>query len=199
MFVGRVLDLERPRMVSSSLSAKSAVGDSVYSPPARWAHWIAALLILITFVIGLAMLRIPQGAWQDKLFDWHRSVGTTVLALAALRLLWRLWHPAPDLPGGMPPWMKVSGRANHWLLYILMLALPIIGWLGSSAFGAPVRIYGLFDLPPLVKPHRPLADGVLLMHRLGAFTLAGLVGLHVVAALYHVFIRRDGVFRRMVG
>jgi cytochrome b561 len=186
-------------MVSSSMPARDGAAEDVYSPPARWGHWIAAALILFTFTIGLTMLRIPQGAWQDRLFDWHRSIGATVLALAALRLMWRLWHPAPELPADMPSWMKVLARANHWLLYIFMLALPIIGWLGSSAFGAPVHIYGLFDLPPLVTANRPLADLVLLIHRLGAFTLAGLVGIHVMAALYHVFIRRDGVLRRMAG
>jgi cytochrome b561 len=196
----RVLEyLERPEMASTSAPANDAADDVAYSPPARWAHWIAAVLIVITFIIGLTMLRIPQGAWQDSLFDWHRSVGATVLALAVLRLLWRLWHRAPELPSGMPIWMKASARANHWLLYLFMLVLPIIGWLGSSAFGAPVHIYGLFDLPALVKPNRPLADAILLLHRVGAFALAGLVVLHIAAVLYHVFIRRDGVLRRMVG
>src|SRR5215470_7476221 len=186
-------------MASTSAPANDAADDVAYSPPARWAHWIAAVLILITFIIGLTMLRIPQGAWQDSLFDWHRSVGATVLALAVLRLLWRLWHPAPELPSGMPIWMKASARANHWLLYLFMLVLPIIGWLGSSAFGAPVHIYWLFDLPPLVAPNRPLADVVLAIHSYGAFALAALVVLHVGAALYHLLVRRDGVFRRMVG
>jgi cytochrome b561 len=184
----------------SRIAVTEAHGASaeVYSLPARLAHWLTAAFVVLAFFVGLTMLRVGQGSLQDQLFDWHRSFGATIFALAALRLLWRLRHPAPPLPE-MPGWMRAAAWLSHRLLYAFMLALPLLGWLGSSAFGAPVHIYGLFDLPPLVKPDRPLADVVLAIHRYGAFALAALVVLHVGAALYHLLVRRDGVFRRMIG
>jgi cytochrome b561 len=171
----------------------------VYSLPARLAHWLAALLIVITFFAGLTMMRLGQGRAQDLLFDWHRSLGATILALAAARLIWRLYRPPPPLPRSTPAWIVGAARASHWLLYGFMIGLPLLGWLGSSAFGAPVRIFWLFDLPPLVAPNRPLADTVLAIHKYGAFAFAALVVGHIGAAFYHLTIRRDGVFQRMVG
>jgi cytochrome b561 len=145
------------------------------------------------------MLRVGEGELQNQLFDWHRSLGATVFALAALRLLWRLWRPPPPLPPETPGWIKLSAWFSHRLLYAFILILPIIGWLGSSAFGAPVHIYGLFDLPPLVAPDRPLANTLFAIHIWGAFALAALVVLHIGAAFYHLLVRRDSVFRRMLG
>jgi len=170
-----------------------------YSLPARLGHWVVALLIIVAFFAGLTMVRVGQGSLQDRLFDWHRSLGVLILALATARLIWRIYRPAPPLPAGIPRWIETASRASHWLLYALILGLPLLGWLGSSAFGAPVRVFGLFDLPPLVRPNRPLADVILAIHKYGAFSLGGLVVLHVGAAFYHLLVRRDGVFQRMTG
>ncbi|MEA2782545.1 MAG: hypothetical protein QOK29_4089 [Rhodospirillaceae bacterium] len=171
----------------------------VYSIPARVIHWLAATIIVATFIIGVAMLRALPGAGQNQLFDLHRSLGLTILALTTVRLLWRLRHRPPELPEDTPAWIRTSAAWSHRMLYVLMLALPILGWLGSSAFGAPVHFFGLFDLPPLVDKNKLLADVVFAAHKTGAFVLAGLVTLHVGAAFFHLLIRRDGVFRRMVG
>ena len=190
--------MSRTAVADSRSSKGSKAAEAVYSLPARLAHWLTAIFIILAFFVGLTMMHIGQGALQDQLFDWHRSFGATVFALAALRLLWRLWHPAPLLPD-MPAWIRVGAWLSHRLLYVFMFVMPILGWLGSSAFGAPVHIYWLFDLPPLVKPNRPLADVVLAIHVYGGFTLAGLVVLHIGAAFYHLLVRRDGVFQRMVG
>jgi cytochrome b561 len=171
----------------------------VYSLTARAAHWITAVLVIIAFFIGLTMLQVDRGPLQDQLFDWHRSLGATILLIAALRLLWRLGHPPPPLPPDTPGWIKVSAWLSHRLLYAFLLLLPIIGWLGSSAFGAPVHFYGLFDLPPLIGPDKSLAHILFTIHIWGAFTLAGLVVLHIGAAFYHLLVRRDPVFRRMLG
>ncbi len=119
----------------------SGVGASaIYSLPARVAHWLTAVFVIVAFFVGLTMLRVGQGELQNQLFDLHRSLGATVFALAALRLLWRLWHPPPPLPPETPGWIKLSAWLSHRLLYAFILILPIIGWLGSSAFGAPVHI-----------------------------------------------------------
>jgi cytochrome b561 len=172
---------------------------AVYSMTARAAHWITAVLVIIVFFIGLTMLQVGHGPLQDQLFDWHRSLGATILLIAALRLLWRLGHPPPPLPPDTPGWIKVSAWLSHRLLYAFLLILPIIGWLGSSAFGAPVHFYGLFDLPALIGPDKSLAHILFAIHIWGAFTLAALVVLHIGAAFYHLLVRRDSVFRRMVG
>jgi cytochrome b561 len=171
----------------------------VYSLTARAAHWITAILVIVAFFIGLTMLQVDRGPLQDQLFDWHRSLGATVLLITALRLLWRLGHPAPPLPPDTPAWIRVAAWLSHRLLYAFLLILPIIGWLGSSAFGAPVHFYGLFDLPALIGPDKALAHILFAIHIWGAFALAALVVLHIGAALYHLLVRRDSVFRRMVG
>jgi len=176
-----------------------AAPPAVYSLTARAAHWITAVLVIIAFFIGLTMLRVDRGALQDQLFDWHRSLGATILLIAALRLLWRLGHPPPPLSPDTPRWIEVASWLSHRLLYAFLLLLPIVGWLGSSAFGAPVHFYGLFDLPALIGPDKSLAHILFTIHIWGAFTLAGLVVLHIGAAFYHLLIRRDSVFRRMVG
>ena len=146
---------------------------AVYSLPARVAHWLTAVLVIVAFFIGLTMLRVGQGELQNQLFDLHRSLGATIFALAALRLLWRLWHPPPPLPPETPNWIRLSAWLSHRLLYAFILILPIIGWLGSSAFGAPVHIYGLFDLPPLVAPDRPLAKTLFAISHLGRLHAGG--------------------------
>jgi cytochrome b561 len=175
------------------------VTGETYSVPARVLHWLAAIAIVIAFFIGLTMLRVASGPTQDSLFFWHESLGTTVLALTALRLAWRAISPAPPLPLTVPGWIRTAAPASHRLLYALMLLQPIIGWLGASAFGAVVNVFGLFDLPVLLPQDKGLAALIFLIHRIGAFALAGLVTLHVSGALFHLVVRRDGVFRRMTG
>jgi len=170
-----------------------------YSIPARLLHWVAAITIIAAFFIGLTMLRVSSGPTQDSLFFWHESLGTTVLALTALRLLWRIWQPPPPLPSTVPDWIRSYAPASHKLLYALLLLQPIVGWLGASAFGAVVSVFGLFDLPVLLHQDKGLAALIFLIHRIGAFILAGLVTLHIGGAFYHLVVRRDGVFRRMTG
>ena len=142
--------MSRTTTASRTTKGRTTMGAEVYSPRARIAHWLTAVFVITVFFVGLTMMRVGQGALQDQLFDWHRSFGATVFALAVLRLLWRLWHPAPPLQADTPGWMRIGAHLSHGLLYLLICVLPLLGWLGSSAFGAPVHIYWLFDLPPLV-------------------------------------------------
>jgi cytochrome b561 len=167
-----------------------------YGQIARIFHWLTAVFVITAFAVRVAMHKVEPGGTQNQLFDLHRSLGTTVLALVVLRLLWRLTHPAPPLPASIYGIQRFAAETTHWLLYGLILVQPILGWLGSNAFGAPVHIYGLFDLPVLVPKDDALAKILFGAHQLVAYAILAVVTLHVLAAVYHT-IRGDGILRRM--
>src|SRR5262249_59417162 len=112
---------------------------------------------------------------------------------------WGGLSPRPPLPATVPGWIRTAAPWSHRLLYLLMLVQPVIGWLGASAFGAVVDVFGLFKLPVLLHEDKGLAGVLFLIHKIGAFTLAALVTIHVGGALFHLVVRRDGIFRRMTG
>lgn len=163
----------------------------------RWMHWTMGLLIVIVLAIGLLMGRVEPGPVMNKLFDLHRSLGLIALGLIILRawLRWRGPLP-PDVPG-MPPVQTLVVKIVHLGFYGILLALPVLGWLGSSAYGAPVIFFGQFTLPALVGPDKALAAQLFFLHEVGAFTLIGLIILHVLGVLYHQFVLRDGLLHRM--
>lgn len=161
-------------------------------------HWTMAVLILAAIPIGWRMGDLEPGPLQDALYHIHRSIGVTVLALAVARLLVRRTLGAPPPHPALAPWQRTLSVAVHHLLYVLFFVVPILGWAGTSAFGAPIIVWGLFELPPILPVNRPLSEILLGAHGLFAQTLAGLVILHVAGALYHAFVRRDGVMQRML-
>ena len=169
-----------------------------YTGVARLLHWLVAVLVLVMIPVGVMLMRLPPGKLQDTLFDLHRSTGVLVFVLVAIRLVWRLTHPPPPLPDDLPTWQRVLSGIVHRLLYLLLLVQPIVGWWGTSAFGAPIKVFWLFQLPPLVAKDEAAAKMILGLHSVIGITLAVLIAMHVGAALYHHFIRRDGVLRRML-
>lgn len=171
----------------------------IISLPARLIHWLSAFIIIVTFVLGVWMCEAASGPQQDQLFDLHRSFGSLVLALTALRLLWRLGRPPPPLPADTPGWMRLAANLSHGSLYVLLFAQPMLGWAGSNAFGVRVGVFGLFDLPSLVAKSEPLSDLLFEAHTILAYMLAAIVVAHIGAAFFHLIVRRDGVFNRMVG
>jgi cytochrome b561 len=170
-----------------------------YSLPAIVLHWLIALLIVGTFTLGLVMTDIP-GLTPTKLryFSWHKWAGVTVLALAALRLLWRLRSTPPAYPASMPAWQHRAAHGLHGLLYLLMFAVPLSGYFYSLAAGVPVVYFGLFPLPVLIDADPALKSVLGVLHYWLNMGLAALVSLHVLAALKHVFIDRDGIMSRML-
>ena len=169
-----------------------------YAAPARWLHWSVALLVLLVIPAGLVMVRLPSGAAQNQLFDFHRSVGIAILALAIVRVGVRVLYRPPGRPANMPTWMWAAAEAVHYALYALIFVMPILGWLASSSFGAPVYFFGLFELPALVGKDEALSKLTGTAHVWLGFLMAGLVLLHMGAGLYHGIIRRDGVLSRML-
>lgn len=169
-----------------------------YSAASRAFHWVSAALVLAAVPLGLAMLRVEPGAVQNALFDLHRSFGATILVVGAARVVHRLVRPPVRPAPGVPAWQQAAAQGVHWCLYALLLALPLIGWAGTSAFGAPISYFGLFTLPDLLAEDEELAETLLGLHGTLAFVLIGLVALHVGAVLHHHFVRRDAVLRRML-
>ena len=159
-------------------------------------HWLLALMIVVAFGVGVYMSDLPFSPQRLKLYNWHKWAGVTILALSALRLLWRLSHRPPADPP-MPAWQARAAHAVHGLLYVLFFAVPLVGWAYSSAAGFPIVWFGVLPLPDFVPVSKPLAAVLKEAHELLAFGLAALVIAHVAAALKHQFIDRDGLLDRM--
>ena len=173
-----------------------------YDAVAVMLHWLLAAAIVGSLGVGLTMTGLPFSPLQLKLFNWHKWAGITILLLSALRLLWRLAHPPPTLPDdvleSMQNWQRHAHRASHALLYLLFFVVPLTGWAYSSARGFPVVWFGVWPLPDWVAVDKPFADAVLKpVHHACAFALAGVVLLHVAAALKHQWIDHDGLLSRM--
>lgn len=170
----------------------------VYSPFARALHWLMAAVILVMIPLGFLLGSLPQGAVQNTAFDLHKSLGVTLLALAVLRIVNRIVDPPPPaLP--MPRLQALAARAVHLALYVLLVAMPVTGIVGTQAFGAPVPVFWLFDLPLLVEKNEALSSRALGAHEVMGFALAGLLVLHISAALHHHFVVRDATLARMLG
>jgi len=169
----------------------------MYHPTAQALHWITAFAVIGMLGFGLWMTGLPLGLTKLNAYNWHKWIGLAVLVLTVGRLLWRWRRPPPPLPGTIVHWQAVLAPVVHWALLTLLLAMPISGWLMSSAAGVGVVWFGLLPLPDLVP--RDLALFELLKtshHFLSRFLIAVLI-LHVAAVVHHDVVRRDGVFRRM--
>jgi cytochrome b561 len=177
------------------------MAGAAYSGLARTFHWVTVLAVFAMLPLGLAMtyrgktLNIFDGT-TDALYSTHKLVGFLLLWLTAGRLLYRLLHGAPPDEPSLTWWQRAGSHLVHWLLYGLLLVVPLLGWLGVSLFPART-VFNLFDLPALTAPDQDAANRVLGIHGKLALTLGALAALHILAALYHRFIRRDGVLRRM--
>jgi len=169
-----------------------------YTRTAIALHWAIALLIFVTFPLGLYMTGLPLSPQKLKLYGYHKWIGVTVFLLAAARLAWRLTHPAPPLPASVPAWQRRASAAVHAALYVLMLAIPLSGWLMSSAKGVPTVWLGLVRLPDLVARNDALGEVLRGVHMGLNAALFALVLVHVAAALKHHLIDRDEVLQRML-
>ena len=168
-----------------------------YSGVAIAFHWVLAVAIVGSLGVGLYMSDLPFSPFRLKLYNWHKWAGITILALSALRLLWRLTHrPPADLP--MPVWQAKAARLTHGLMYALFFAVPLAGWAYSSAAGFPIVWFGVLPLPDFVPKDKALAETLKQAHQLLAYGLAGLVLLHWGAALKHHLIEKDGLLLRML-
>ena len=179
-----------------------------YSNVAITLHWLIALGIIVNIALGLYFADLPRSD-PDKFFltQTHKSIGLTILVLSLIRVAWRLMNPVPPLPASMSAVTKFAAHATHFLLYLLIIAIPLSGWLlvSSSPLGLPTMYFGWFAWPQLPYfSDLPRAAKKIWVHEFGtvhvylAWSAIVLVTIHVVAALYHQFIRRDIVLGRML-
>ncbi len=169
-----------------------------YSGVAIGFHWLTAVLIVVGFTLGWIVAGMEFSPQKLRWLSWHKWLGITVLGLSALRLGWRLTHPAPPLPPTVPVWQQGVAQAVHWLLYGLMFAIPLSGWLFSAAKGVPVVYLGLWPLPNLIGADEALAGELRTVHAVLNDMLLVAVGAHVGAALKHYFVDRDSVLARIL-
>jgi cytochrome b561 len=172
-----------------------------YGLAAMLLHWGMAILLAVLLALGWFMVSQPDAGYDREkitLILVHKSVGMFALGIALARIAWRAASPLPALGADLPAWRQVAARVVHLGLYALMLALPVTGWLMSSAGGYPVPVFGWFNVPDLIGPNERLFAALITLHRWLADALVVLVGLHAGAALEHHFVRHDGTLGRML-
>jgi len=168
-----------------------------YNAIAKWLHWLVAVLVIGLIIIGLLLDSFPEGAAQNTAYDLHKSFGFVLLVLMVLRIANRVIAGAPPPAPGLERWHIAASHAVHYTLYALLIAQPIVGWLGNSAFGAPINLFWIAQLPPIIAKDEALADRLFGLHEVLGYAIAALAAVHVAAALYHYLIRKDGVLQRM--
>ena len=168
-----------------------------YSPLAKLLHWSVGLLIIAQLVIGWTMPDVHKGTLPVGEIGWHVTVGVVLILLVALRVIWRAVRPPQPTPEerGWLPW---TARATHVLLYVLMIVVPVLGWANASSRDWAVGIGSWLELPRIMPVGSKLGHDFGDIHGFLAYALAVLAGLHVAAGIYHHFVRRDDVLRRML-
>ena len=173
---------------------------NAYGTVAIGLHWLVAAGAIAAFGVGFTMVDLPFSPARLTRFSIHKWIGVSVFAVMLMRLTWRLGHAPPPMPMALPRWQVALAHAVHALLYALLLAIPLTGWLYSSASGVPTVPFGVsaLQLPDLVERDKALADLLRFIHRTLNYSLATLVGLHVAGVLVHQFTQGPGVLSRML-
>jgi len=183
---------------ASAAATAPGLAHPAYDVAARVLHWTTAVLVLFLLPLGVVIANRWGGEWKDWLYNLHRSIGTVLMLVILIRVGYRLTHQPLPLPDEIPLSQRRASRVVHWALYTLLVLQPFVGWAGSSAFPAPVIVFGLFNLPMIAPADRALSDQLLLVHRTIGLTIACFVTVHIAAAIYHHFVRKDGVLMRMI-
>lgn len=187
----------------------SIASHARYTTVAIILHWLIALCVIGLIAAGIWMSDAIKDPKTQGLafvvYQWHKSLGLTVLVLSVARLIWRLMHPAPALPASLTPFERRAAHATHVAFYVLMIGLPLLGWalVSSSPLGIPTIVFGLFEWPHIgwlagLDDKKPVEDALKYAHGTAGYVMAGLILLHVGAALKHQFIDRDTVLSRML-
>lgn len=175
-----------------------------YTGTAKALHWTVLGLLVVQFIVAWTMPGAGRDTQPETLINLHLSFGTLIILVMALRLVWRLTHPAPPPPDGLPGWQLLASRTVHGLLYALLFAVPILGWINASYRGWNVTLFGLVPLPGLIAPRSANAATAVIgrwsgdVHIWTSYVLLGAIALHVLGALYHRFVLHDAILARML-
>lgn len=161
-------------------------------------HWLLAVLIFAVFPLGVIAHGMGFSPLKLQLVSYHKWLGVTIFMLTLIRLSWRLSHTPPPLPESLPRWQHLIGHFVHGSLYVLMLLIPLSGWLMSSAKGFQTVLFGILPLPDLIAKDKTLAADLFVLHQSLNFFLLGLLAAHIGAALKHHLIDHDGILARML-
>ena len=170
--------------------------ENSYGLVAKLFHWLVGLMIIIMLIVGFTMVNMEDSAQKWQIYPLHKATGMAVLFLVSLRLLWRLINVSVLQLNDLPQWQKKAANLNINLLYIFMFIMPLSGFLMSTLSGRDIDIYGLFKIPFFMQD-KALANIFNNIHDYSAFILVALIILHIMVSIYHHFIRKDNVFRRM--
>jgi cytochrome b561 len=171
--------------------------DAGWGAIARLLHWAMALALLAQMTLGWVAVSWRLSPTKLELFVWHKTLGIVLLALVVLRLLWRVTDRAPA-PAPGPTWQRRLAGVSHGTLYVLMLVMPISGWVIQSASGFPFKLFGLLELPALVGKSKAIQTAAEYTHLVLFWSFAVLILVHAAAALHHHWVRRDAVLERML-
>jgi len=169
-----------------------------YTRTAIALHWLMALLLFVTFPVGIVAHEMALSPDKLRLLSYHKWLGVTLFILVLVRLAWRAGHKPAPLADSLPAWQRIAAQFVHVMLYVLLVAIPLSGWLMSSAKGVQTVWFGVLPLPDLIGKNKELGDSLKEVHESLNFVLLGLVLAHIGAALKHHFIERDGILARMI-
>lgn len=185
-------------MATINTGQSAGVGAGRYSIVAIILHWVIAVLVIVNWRLAEAAEHI-EGAAAAAYMNPHKAIGITVLLLTVLRIVWRLINPPPPLRADMATWERVLAKAVHGLFYVLLIAIPLLGWIATSSYGSGIDFFGLVQIPPLPVANDPDAGKwVIGLHKAAWTPFLILIGLHVLGALKHHFLDRDGELGRMI-
>ena len=171
-----------------------------YAPSSRAFHWLTSVLVAVVIFFGvwIKYFEPAEQAFKLRLYNIHESFGVVVFLIVVLRLLNRWRRPPPPLPADTPGVIRAAAHTSHALLYVLLLLMPVVGFLATNAWGFPLTVFGVVPLPAPYGKDEELAKLLSFLHWCGAITLILLIGAHLMGVVYHTFIRRDGLLRRML-
>ncbi len=167
-----------------------------YGSVAKFLHWLIFLLVFVMIVGGFCLDYVPK-EYKPVIYNLHKLTGVAILMLMLIRLCWKMINVKPELPANTKPWERKAERIVHDVLYLLIIAMPLVGWIGSSAAGKAPHI-GDWSLTLPVPESEAITDVAFEMHEMIAFAIIFVVGIHVLAALYHHYIRKDNILKRML-
>jgi cytochrome b561 len=182
-----------------ALAWSSRAAPVSYSASAKLMHWFVAAAVIVLLALGPVMKRlVPEGSLRENLYNFHEALGAVVLIVMVVRLLRRMAFGVPAPDASMPLVEQRASLLAQYALYALLFVTTVLGWAGTNAYGDPVSVFGLFDLPAIIGKNQPLSDRIFVWHLICGIMIAGIVALHVAGALYHWLVKRDRVLQRML-